>query len=89
VTSVSACDCECVCLSVSLSVCPRGYNISRMSDLYQIFEHVTVLLAIGEETSVPLQLAQCWFPGLAICKAKIQMYFSNKIYQSCPWVHFV
>ena len=76
-----------VCLSLCLSVLED--NISRMSDLYQIFEHVTVLLAIGEETSVPLQLAQCWFPGLAICKAKIQMYFSNKIYQSCPWVHFV
>jgi len=29
---------------------------------------------------VPIQLAQFWFPGLAIFKAKMQMYFSNKIY---------
>ena len=29
---------------------------------------------------MPIQLAQCWFPGLAISNDKIQMYFSNKIY---------
>ena len=34
--------------------------------------------AIGNE-SVPIQLAQCWFPGLAVCNAKISIYFSNKI----------
>ena len=32
--------------------------------------------------SVPIQLAQCWFPGLAIFTAKILIYFSNKIYGS-------
>jgi len=32
--------------------------------------------------SVPIQLAQCWFPGLAISSAKISVYFSNKIYWS-------
>jgi len=32
---------------------------------------------IGNE-SVPIQLAQCWFPGLAISNAKIHIYFSNK-----------
>jgi len=36
---------------------------------------------IGNE-SVPIQSAQCWFPGLAISSAKIQIYFSNKIYGS-------
>ena len=36
---------------------------------------------IGNE-SVPIQLAQCWFPGLAISNAKILIYFSNKIYVS-------
>jgi len=36
---------------------------------------------IGNE-SVPIQLAQCWFPGLAISSAKISIYFSNKIYGS-------
>jgi len=36
---------------------------------------------IGNE-SVPIQLAQCRFPGLAISDAKILMYFSNKIHGS-------
>ena len=31
---------------------------------------------------MPIQLAQCWFPGLAISYAKVQIYFSNKIYES-------
>jgi len=30
--------------------------------------------------SAPIQLAQCWFPGLAISSAKLQIYFSNKTY---------
>ena len=34
---------------------------------------------IGNE-SVPKQLAQCWFPGLAISIAKIQICFCSKIY---------
>jgi len=34
---------------------------------------------IGKE-SVPIQLAQCWFPGLAISNAKILIYFSDKLY---------
>jgi len=32
--------------------------------------------------SVRIQLAQCWFPGLAISDAKILIYFSDKIYGS-------
>ena len=33
--------------------------------------------------NVPIQLAQCWFSGLAISNAKIQIYiFSTKIYGS-------
>ena len=36
---------------------------------------------IGSE-SVPIQLAQCWFPGLAISSAKILIYFLSKIYGS-------
>jgi len=32
--------------------------------------------------SVPIQLAQCRFPGLAIFNAKILIYFSNKTYGS-------
>ena len=37
--------------------------------------------ATGNE-SVPIQLAQCWFSGLAISNAKILIYFSNKIHGS-------
>jgi len=29
---------------------------------------------------VPMQLAQCWFPGLATFNAKLKNIFSNKIY---------
>jgi len=36
---------------------------------------------IGNE-SVPIQLAQCRFRGLAISDVKILIYFSNKIYGS-------
>jgi len=32
--------------------------------------------------TVPIQLAQCRFPRLAISSAKILIYFSNKIYRS-------
>ena len=39
------------------------------------------LMPIGNE-SVPIQLAQCRFPGLAISNAKILIRFSNKIYRS-------
>ena len=31
---------------------------------------------------MPIQLAQCWFSGLSIHNAKIQLYFSNNIYGS-------
>jgi len=32
--------------------------------------------------SVPIQIAQCWFPGLAISNAKIKIYFSSKLFGS-------
>jgi len=35
----------------------------------------------GNET-VPIQLAKCWLPGLAISSAKISIDFSNKIHVS-------
>jgi len=37
--------------------------------------------SVGDE-SVPIQMAQCWFPGLAISNAKIVIYFSNRIHGS-------
>jgi len=40
-----------------------------------------VFIGITNE-SVPIQLAQCWFHGLAISSAKIKIYFSNQIYGS-------
>ena len=36
---------------------------------------------IGNE-SVPIQLPQCWFRGLAISNDKIEIYFPNKTYGS-------
>jgi len=32
--------------------------------------------------SVPIQLAQCRFPGQVISNARIEIYFSNKTYGS-------
>jgi len=40
-----------------------------------------VTWSTGNE-SVPIQLAQCRFPQLAISNAKMLMYFSNKVYGS-------
>ena len=40
---------------------------------------VTSCYTLASETgSVSIQLAQCWFHGLAIFNAKILIYFSNK-----------
>jgi len=39
-------------------------------------------LAKKGNESVPIHLAQCRFPGLAISNAKILIYFSKKIYGS-------
>ena len=39
----------------------------------------TKTIPIGNE-SVPIQLAQCRFPGLAVSSDKILVYFSNKTY---------
>jgi len=46
-----------------------------------IYRAPKIVQRIGNE-SVPIQLARCRFPGLAICNAKILMYFSNKIHGS-------
>jgi len=55
------------------------YSSERAPKLYvSVF---ICLLRIGHK-SAPIQLAQCWFPGLAISSAKIFVYFSNKIYGS-------
>ena len=55
------------------------YSSERAPKLYvSVF---ICLLRIGHK-SAPIQLAQCWFPGLAISSAKIFIYFSNKIYGS-------
>ena len=38
-----------------------------------------IVIALGNE-SVPIQLAQCRLPELAIFNANIIIYFSNKMY---------
>jgi len=53
---------------------------SQQALLYTVSNWVLVR-DIGNE-SVPIQLAQCRFPGLAISNAKILIHFSNKIYGS-------
>ena len=60
--------------------------LSKSVDVVKVTEcHISVVLAmqcgsgIGNE-SVPIQLAQCRLPGLAISSAKMLMYFSHKIY---------
>jgi len=45
-----------------------------------VFQEIK-LTFIGNE-SVPIQLAQCWFPRLAISNAKNINIFSTKIYGS-------
>ena len=39
------------------------------------------MMVIGNE-SVPIQLSQCWFFGLAISNAKLLIYSSTKIYEN-------
>ena len=38
---------------------------------------LNVLAPVYREQKLPIQLAQCRFPGLAISNAKILIYFSN------------
>jgi len=45
-------------------------------------QNFSLLLQFIENESVPIQLAQCRFLGLAISNAKILINFSNKIYGS-------
>ena len=65
----------------------RAFNVEHC---YIIFIHmssksVSGIIIKNEEIgneSVPIQLAQCWSPGLAIFNANIQIYFSNKMFGS-------
>jgi len=56
------------------------YLNAKMQNL-NVLQLVEVQDGIGNE-SVPIQLAQCRFPGLAISNAKILINSSNKIYES-------
>jgi len=47
--------------------------------LEQLCSIFTSMAPVGNE-SVPIQLAQCWFPGLAVYNAEIQIHLSNKIH---------
>jgi len=52
-------------------------------DLMALYKSVYYYYYYIGNKSVPIQLAECRFPGLAISNAKIQIYiFSNKIYGS-------
>jgi len=52
-----------------------------VSRLHTNASFVCVDFTIGND-SVPIRLAQCWFPWLAISIAKTLIYFSNKLYGS-------
>ena len=41
--------------------------------------YVNIIDSVGN-ASVPIQLAQCSFPGLGISNVKIRIHFLNKIY---------
>ena len=43
----------------------------------ELFSYDLNVITIGND-SVSIQLAQCWFSGLAISNAKIKMYFSKQ-----------
>jgi len=60
----------------TVSVCLLFWNTCTLRDVAQCNHK-----AIGNE-SVPIQLAQCWFPRLAISSAKIYIYFLHKIFGS-------
>jgi len=64
---LKGCRCAKICL-IRLDV-----SIKR-----RLVTHTDSHRATGNE-SVPIHLALCWFPGLVIFKAKIKIYFSNKI----------
>ena len=77
------------------TACDYAYTLSEYKNeacaygtrsAYASIRHFTACVqietgAIGNK-SVPIQLAKCWFPGLAISNAKILIYYSNKIYGS-------
>jgi len=51
------------------------YVLILFGNTAHILHHVilkSTAASIGNE-SVPIQLAQCWFPGLAISSAKVHM----------------
>jgi len=56
-----------------------GYATARRLSTTQ--QRRTFTLTRGND-SEPVQLAQCWFPGLAVSSAKIQTYFKIKCTQA-------
>ena len=64
--------------SLHLCLAPVPGGRSYKTDVYSLPVRPETI----ENECVPTQLAQCWFPGLAIFNAKISIYFSNKIYGS-------
>jgi len=62
------------CATHCSNICP---GLSKFTDGPQALSRMVAAIA---NESVPIQLAQCCFPGLAISNAKIM--FSDKIYGS-------
>ena len=50
----------------------HGERHAVRAALHEPHQHRRIRIeTTGNESGVPIQLAQCWFPGLAICSAKI------------------
>ena len=64
--------------AVSSSVYFFSVPCGRLSSLPPAFQHISGI----RNESVPIQLAQCRFPGLAISNAKTVVYCPNEIYGS-------
>ena len=58
------------CMGCGLNSCIRFLRYASKYNVAEPQVGLCLLLCTGNK-SVPIQLAQCWFPGLAISDAKI------------------
>ena len=58
-----------------------GLRRTRGITSFALRQLLVVSVKHGERESVPIQLAQCWFPGLVIFNAEIKIHGCNFIKQ--------
>jgi len=59
--------------SISVSQCSEDASLETRDDIERCGLLQSGVIVGTRNESVPIQLAQCWFPGLAISNAKIQI----------------